>query len=162
MAGEYHTVFEVSYLSNGSLLLSLAFLCVGVAAVVGVYRSWKKQQMHLLQKIMFVGIWAPLWFFGSGIWLYSNISDGRRLTSALASGQCGLVEGTVKVLHQEPWSGHDPGDHIQIAGKDFTYSYGTGTLTYHQTIAHGGKLKDGVTARLHYLGNAILKVEIKQ
>jgi hypothetical protein len=158
----YQTVFEVSYLSNGSLFMSIGFLCVGIVAVVAVARSWKTGRMSPHQKFLFVAIWAPFWFLGSAVWIYSNISSGKEWTAALANNQCEVVEGTVQVLHQQPWGGHDSGDRIRIGSKEFTYSYYSSMLGYHTTISHGGELKDGVTARLHYLDNVILKVEIKQ
>jgi len=158
----YQTVFEVSHFSNGSLLKSIAFLCVGIIAVIAVVRSWKSGKMSRPQLILFSCIWAPFWFLFSGWWFYSNISSANKWTTALANNQCEVVEGTVEVLHQQPWSGHDAGDHIQIGGKDFTYSDYVEMLGYHRTISHGGQLKNGTLARLHYLGKVILKVEIKQ
>ena len=158
----YQTVFQVSYFSNGSLFKSAIFLVIGIAAVIAVIRSRKSGKASRLQMILFFCIWAPFWLSVSGWWFCSNISNGKKLTAALANNQCEVVAGTVQVLHQQPWSGHDAGDHIQIGGKDFAYSDYVEMLGYHKTISHGGQLKNGVAARLHYIGNEILKVEIKQ
>ena len=161
MNGEYRTVFEVSYLSNGSLLMNVIFLCVGVGAVIVAACSSKSGRLSRLQKIWIFCFWAPIWFLFCGFWLYSTLSSGKVLTAALANNQCDVVEGTVQVLHEQPYGGHDAGDHIRIGNRDFTYNYYSGMLGYHQTIAHGGQLKDGVAARLHYLGDMITEVEIK-
>src|SRR5690349_21571797 len=92
----YQTVFEVSYFSNGSLLMSLVFLSVGIVAVVAVARSWKSGKMSPHQKFLFVALWAPIWFLVSGLWIYSTISSGKEWTAALANNQCQVVEGTVQ------------------------------------------------------------------
>ena len=162
MNGAYQTVFEISYFSNGSLLESFAFLCAGIIAIVVIVFGWKFSKISRSKLILFSYVGLPFWFLFSGFWFYSNISTGKMWTSALANNQCEVVEGIVQVLHQQPWSGHDVGDHISIGGKDFTYSDYVETLGYHQTISHGGQLKNGVVARLHYIGDVILKVEIKQ
>lgn len=96
--------------------------------------------------------------------LWVDYSNGHKFMSALAKNQCDIVEGPVQVLHEQPADGHDPegGDHIRIDGKEFDINYWTETLCYNKTISHGGELKNGVVARLHYIGNDILKVEIRQ
>jgi hypothetical protein len=160
--GGYQTVFQVSYFSNGSLLESLAFLGAGIVALVVIVFAWKFGKINRPKLIVFSCVGMPFWFLVSGFWFYSNISTGKMWTAALANNQCEVVEGTVQVLHQQPWSGHDAGDHISIGGKDFTYSDYVESLGYHQTISHDGQLKNGAVARLHYIGDVILKVEIKQ
>jgi hypothetical protein len=157
----YTTVFETSYFSNGFLLWNIGFLAVGIFAVRQMIRS-RKWGNGKQAPIFFMCLWATFWFFASGAWLYLNLTNGRLYTAALANNQCEVVEGTVQVLHEQPAGGHDAGDRIRIGDKEFTYSYFTSTLSYNRTISHGGKLTNGVTARLHYLGNAILKVEIKK
>jgi hypothetical protein len=162
MNDEYKTVFEVSYFSNGSLLWSIFSLCIGVVVVIALAFTWKSGKLRPVQKIVLPCLWAPIWFIINGALLYSNLSSGKMFTTALANNQCEIVEGTVQVLHEQPYGGHDAGDHIRIGGKDFTYNYYSMALGYHQTISHGGQLKNGTMARLYYLGDEILKVEIKQ
>jgi hypothetical protein len=162
MSGGYTTVFEVSYLSNNSLLMALLFMSVGVLAVAIVVRNKTSKRITSLQRSVFYFLWVPLWFTGSTFWLYSCLRDGNEFTAALKNGRCEIVEGTVAVLHEQPASGHDAGDRIRIADKEFVYNYFSAGLGYHRTISHGGDLANGVSARLHYLGNKILKVEIKQ
>src|SRR5689334_14085602 len=107
MNGEYRTVFEVSHFSNGSLLMSLLFLCVGIGVLIKVALGKKSKRMNGIQRLLFFILWVPLWFTISCIWLWSNLASGRELTSALANNQCDIVEGTVQVLHAQPYSGHD-------------------------------------------------------
>jgi hypothetical protein len=161
MTEEYTTVFEASYLSNGSLLTAVLFLSVGVLVVVFVTHKTISGRMKYIPGMFFYFLWVPLWFIVGGACLFSIICEGRDFTVALRSGRCELVEGTVSVIHGQPKSGHDAGDHIRISNKEFIYNYFSMGLGYKQTISHGGWLTNGVSARLYYLGNTILKVEIK-
>jgi hypothetical protein len=81
-------------------------------------------------------------------------------TSALRNGRCGIAEGVVRVLRQQPAGGHAAGDRVRLGDREFEVNYYRSTLAYNQTIAHGGALTDGTRARVHYLDGAILKVEI--
>jgi hypothetical protein len=161
MNGGYTIVFEVSYFSNGFLLWNIGFLAVGIAVVTQAIGSRMPGSRQQKAPIFAVCLWSAFWFFASGAWLYSNLTHGHRYTDALANNQCEVVEGTVQVLHEQPAGGHAAGDRIRIGDKEFTYSYFHAVLSYNRTISHGGQLKNGVAARLHYLDNAILKVEIK-
>src|ERR1700739_384229 len=175
MGGEYRTVFEGSYFSNGCLRQSVIFLCVGMGILtIGLILPWISKRMNLGYKrstrFAFLWIFGPFFILIGCIMGCLYLSDGRKFTSALANNQCDVVEGTVQVLHGTGWGGHDPkgGDHIRIGDKDFIYSDWDSILGYNRTISHGGELKNGVVARLHYVenerlvGNEILKVEIKQ
>ncbi len=161
MNDAYTTVFEVSYFSNGFLLWNIGFIVVGIIGVTTMIRSRIKGGRQKAP-IFFMCLWSTFWFFGCSVWLYSNLTEGRRYMAALANNQCEIVEGTVQVLHQQPASGHDAGDRIRIGDKEFTYSYYYAVLSYNRTISHGGKLTNGAVVRLHCLGTAILKVEIKK
>jgi hypothetical protein len=173
MKGEYRTVFEVSYFSNGGLMFDLNFLCVGIVVlVIGLITPWISKRMNRSynrpKRFVALCIIPPLFFLFGASLAYSDISNARKLISELANNQCGVVEGTVQVLYEMPSGGHSSGDHIRIGDEDFIYSDFIGMLGYNRTISHGGQLKNGVMARLHYIengehgGNEILKVEIKQ
>jgi hypothetical protein len=161
MTSEYTTVFEVSYLSNGTLFFS-AFalfvgLFVGVVATLIRGRMTSGEAKNSQERFFYFRLVVLAWLAISTVWFISNIRTGYQLTHALRSGRCGIAEGSVQVLSREPWGGHGE-DSVQIAGKRFGYSSHTATLGY-----HGGELlTDGVKARVHYLGYTILKVEIKQ
>ena len=161
MTAGYTTAFQVSYFSNGTLFFSVValFACLFVAGIAAViYGRLSAAQAEAARRTFFYFRLVPLVCAGfSTIWLISNICDGYRLTRALRSGHCGIVEGTVHVVRQEPWDGRG-GTIIEIEGKRFGYSTHQDKLSY-----RGGDLQvDGVAARVHYIGNTILKVEIKQ
>jgi hypothetical protein len=166
MAPEYKTVFEVSYLTNGTLFSSVLILFIGI--LVGTVATIIRRRMPVSEikatqeKFFYFRLVMLVWIGISTVWFISTIHSGYRLIHALRTGHFEVVEGTVQVLHREAWSGHDRGNIIQIADKTFGYSSHEDSLAYNW----GEVLTDGVAARIYYLataerGNRILKVEIK-
>jgi hypothetical protein len=162
----YTTVFEVSYFNNltiivFSALVLFAVTFVGALATVMYRRMAKTEQNSLRNKIFYFRLIILICLGISSFWFASNIYEAYRLTDALRSGQCDVVEGVVRVLGREPGGVARGSDSIRIAGHEFAYSSRNHSGGYNQTISHGGVLEDGVMARLHYLGPTILQVEIK-
>ena len=162
MGGTYTTVFEVSWFGDANLLKPLLFLSIGVMAVFTIGRRIGSDKKAPFEKWIFYCLWVPIWFGVTLPWLFSTVRDTWRFRQALRYEQCAIVEGTVSVLYEQPGSGHASGDRIRIGDKEFVYSYFHETVAYHRTVAHGGALINGATARLHYLADTILKVEVKQ
>jgi hypothetical protein len=99
--------------------------------------------------------------FRMAIGILAVISGGWSLRRAWR-GERRVTEGVIHVTHQQPAHGHSSGDKISVGGRAFEVNYYLATPGYKQTIAHGGALREGVYARLHYEGGVILKVEVKQ
>ena len=160
MNDKFETVFEVSYLSNGELLWSGLFLAVGLAAaVLGMTRLKRVMEdgCAVASFVLCCAAWIPF----SAWWFIDNLCTTSAYVEALNDGRCEIVEGTVHVLCEEPYSGHvDYGDRIRVEDVQFEFSYYQSSLAYKQTVSHGGSLTDGALVRLHYLGKAILKVEV--
>jgi hypothetical protein len=156
---QYKTVFEVSYFSNGDLQTQVSALILGpLVLAITMWLKWPKLKARY-EKVLFYLFplfWGLFWFVGWGSFFFSALYYGHKFTTALKTGQCQSVEGVVKVARQGPKS-----DDIQIANEDFEINYYIGTLGYRQIIAQGGVLRNGVQVRIHYLGNTILKVEVK-
>jgi hypothetical protein len=161
MTGGYRTAFEVSYFSNGWLLISTGMLAAGLlmlAAVLTGRVRWRESGDTVIGLVVCSLLCSAI----SLPWLVSNLRAGGTYTRALREDRCEVVEGTVEVLHLQPKSGHDAGDRIRVGGREFQYSYFAATLSYHRTVAHGGALTDGAKVRLHHLDGAILKVEVAE
>jgi hypothetical protein len=73
-----------------------------------------------------------------------------------------IVEGEVKVLHQQPVTGRSKGDVIVVNGAQFEGNYFLVTPAYRDTIAHGGVLKNGVYTRIYHHDGQILRVDIRK
>lgn len=161
MTEQYRTVFEVSYFSNGVLFQSFFVLvvCLAMLLVAGRIRGrMTPAELEATRKRFFSFVLIVLaCCLLSAIWVLSNICQGHKLTHALKDGRCAVVEGPVQVLEQEPWTGHS-GDLIQIGGRKFSFTAWNEELPYHD----GELMVDGRVARVHYVGNKILKVEIKK
>src|SRR5438045_1499588 len=109
MTNGYTTAFQVSYFSNGTLSFSVIALfaslfVAGIGAVI--YGRLSAAQAETARRTFFYFRLVPLVCAGFiTIWLISNVCDGYRLTQALRRGHCGIVDGTVHVVRQEPWDG---------------------------------------------------------
>jgi hypothetical protein len=106
-------------------------------------------------------IWGVLWLGFQIPILLKTHHTYQALVSVYEKDRYEIVEGEVQVLHEQPESGHDNGDLIEINGKTFEIDYFVATVGYKDTIAHGGLLREGVNARIYYYEDTILKVDIK-
>lgn len=61
------------------------------------------------------------------------------------------VEGVVNVTFEEPWDGHAGGDIIHVADKTFEIQQYSGSYFYHDSISHGGVLKQNNYVRIYYI-----------
>src|SRR5438477_78309 len=91
----------------------------------------------------------------------SGAANGSQPTRSKINRRSDVIEGVISVKHEQPASGHTKGDVITIEGKEFEVNQFLVTPGYKTTISHGGALKQGVYARLHYHDGIILKAEIK-
>jgi hypothetical protein len=135
-------------------------LAIGIAvAYAGATGRFTELIKRKADRPIFV-VWCTAWICFSSFWVGMNLYKGHRYLTALRDGKCSVVAGIVHVIHQQPYGGHDAGDHIMIGGQDFQYSDYSASLSYAQTISHGGALKEGVRARLFCLGGKILEVQV--
>ncbi len=164
---DYQLIWQISaeHQQFGNGFLFRIYLGAGIT-ILGVIGIGLKLFTNLLpRKATFSAYFATL--FGL-IWttLHWNVMSAEkletdRLAAMLSSQQHETVQGVVKVLHQQPVSGHSQGDIVEIAGKKIEINFYTITPGYRNTIANGGVLADGVEARVRYVNDVILSVEIK-
>jgi hypothetical protein len=162
MGGQYTTIFEVSYFGPGGLGMPLLFLSAGVVALLVMTTHKTSTRREGAFKGVFLFVWGTFWISASLFWLASAVRETHKLTQALKQGRCAGVEGTVSALREQPRSRHAPGDRIRIGDKEFVYSYFVAGPGYRTTVSHGGALVNGASARLHYLEESIVKVEVKK
>jgi len=169
---EYITIFEIPRTwTNYFIVLCVICSIIGLslAAILFIYalKNWKNWQTEktLRKEIVFLFffflVWGLVWSFGA-YGVYNNIRLGNEIIEAYYSGKYEIIEGTVKVLHQQPKSGHDSGDLIRINQKEIEFSYFTSTPAYHQTLSQGGVLKDGVYVRLYLYKGNILRIDVSK
>jgi hypothetical protein len=160
------TVFEITPSTNGIRADALFRLAIGVVCLMGGIKGifFRKQiegrsPKNLIGPAFMTG-WGILWLTLHIPLLRIGFVDMNDLLKAYHNGKSQVVEGVVHVSHLQPASGHSSGDKITVGGLTFEVNYFHVTPGYKQTISHGGVLREGVFARLHYLNRVILKVEI--
>lgn len=80
---------------------------------------------------------------------------------ALENGTAAVVEGPVENFVPMPEEGHAE-ESFTVHGVPFHYSDFNMTSAFRNTRSHGGPIRAGVHVRIHYRGNAILKLEISK
>ncbi len=165
---EFTTVFEISSGSNGIRAQALLRFVIGVVTLVigliGLVRSKKSpsQERRRWKGPAFLIFWAGVWLLVHFPYFVDATARMSRLIEASRTGQCKSVDGVVHVTHEQPENGHASGDKITVGNQNFLVDFYKVTPGYRQTISHGGALREGVHARLHYLDGVILKVEVRE
>jgi hypothetical protein len=88
---------------------------------------------------------------------------GEYLTTifALRGGRCAVVEGRVTEFVPMPYSGHSE-ESFTVGGHRFAYSDYVVTTGFHNTSSHGGPIHEGLYVRITYLGNLIVRLEVRE
>lgn len=148
---QYETVFEISWHTFPWPVLIVGVTALALGAVVLAFRfsrgsrSWRVAGIAL----MVMGL----------VWCLKQVLDHHRLTQALATQQVRVVEGPVSNYEFRMHDGHGF-ESFFVHGVGFHYSDFVPSGGYHQPASQGGKIREGLLVRLHYLDNTILKVEI--
>ena len=156
----YVTVFQTSYFSNGSLLWSLFYLTIGLSVAILFLTGRLRLKSQSGCATAFLLFWCAVWISFSSVWVFYNLRTASIFIEALRSEDCEVVQGTVAVLHEQPWGGHDSGDRILIDDVEFTINYYFSSLAYRRTISHGGHLTNGRLVRICHINGDILKIEV--
>jgi hypothetical protein len=161
------TVFEITSGTNGIRADALFRMAIGVVFLIAGIRGLIRKRTEgrfpkqLVGSAFMIG-WAVLWIvMHIPLWRIGT-TNITHLLDTYRNGKSQIAEGIVHVLHEQPAHGHSSGDKITVGGQTFEVNYFLVTPGYKQTISHGGALREGVFARLHYYDGVILKVEIRK
>src|SRR5262245_53727865 len=149
------TVFEITSGTNGIRRDALFRLVIGLVFLIGGAVELIREQTGGRSAKELLG---PAFMMGWGVlWLIMHIPHLRTATTGIDhllhiyhNGKSQIVEGTVHVIHEQPATGHTAGDKIMVGDQTFEVNYFLVTPGYRQTISHGGVLREGAFARLHY------------
>lgn len=163
---ELTTVFEIASGSNGVRADALLRLGIGAGALIGgvfgLFRASRREERSLKKLVgpAFMTAWSVVWLLAHiPLWRIGT-TQTNRLVNIYHNGKSQVVEGIVHVSHQQPAHGHSSGDKITVGDQSFEVNYFLVTPGYNKTISHGGVLREGAFARLHYYEGIILKVEV--
>jgi hypothetical protein len=164
----FTTLFEISEGVNGirteflvRIIIGVAVLVFGIAGIVARRKTGGSSPKKWYGPIFITG-WGVVWLgFHLPLYLAEKASTDS-LLDVYRNKRFEIVEGIVKVRHEQPASGHDKGDIIAIGDKEFEINFFMTSPSYTATISHGGALREGVYARLSCYEGKILKVEVQE
>ncbi len=119
--------------------------------------------------LMWYAVFVPLFIPGT-LYYLQHREEYANLEAEYYSGQSGVVEGVVHVIHAQDPRGHDQGDIIEVGGITLEINYFSSGFGYHTTISHHGVLTEGTYARIYYSQerlspdplNQILRIDVQQ
>lgn len=162
---EYQVVFDASQKSFPwwfpAIGISVAF--IALLMLVATYQGWfglRAYQTRRQAKIIGVVICVIAVSF-SIMSILITYFQHERIQNFRESGQVSIVEGRVENFVPMPYEGKALESFtingVKFEYSDFVYSYG-----FNNTSSHGGPIREGLQVRIHYVGNTILKLEIKK
>jgi hypothetical protein len=90
-----------------------------------------------------------------------TFGDYLNCSHALASGKASYVEGTVDNFVPMPHNGHGD-ESFTVGGVIFSYSDFLVQAGFNTTTFKNGPIRQGLPVRIWYVGNEIVKLEIKK
>jgi hypothetical protein len=151
---EFYEAFNIANqtmdfgLSGIMALAGVSFISVyGKQLVTTLKLPWNVRHLYpVLWVLLGIGLLA------AGIRLYyCDRSRFEFYTQQVNSSDVVSVEGMVNVTFEEPWDGHAGGDIVHVADKTFEVQQYSGSYYYHESIAHGGVLKQNAYVRIYYI-----------
>lgn len=101
----------------------------------------------------FALLWTAVSFLGTFGQYWS-------LKRAEEAGNYRVVEGLVQNFQPMPYGGHAM-ERFQVQGVWFSYSDYVVVASFNNTASHGGPIRAGLPVRISYIGNSIIKLEVR-
>jgi hypothetical protein len=154
---QYRVVFDLS--QKGFQWWFPAFGLIFV--VVGGVTIWLGKRNDWPRSRSFAGYFmvgfACLW---SGLTFSTTFGEYFHLRSAFRRSQFSVVEGRVTSFRPMPYEGHQD-ECFSVRSQTFCYSdYGV-TAGFNNSASHGGPIREGLPVRVSYVGNTIVRLEIR-
>lgn len=154
---QYSVVFDLS--QKGLQWWFPAFGLVFVA--IGGVIIWlgRRNRWPLPRSIVgyFMVGFACLW---SGLAFATMLPEYLNLRSAYRQGHFSITEGFVTNFRPMPYEGHQS-ECFSVQSETFCYSDYVVSAGFNNSASHGGPIRDGVPIRVSYIGNTIVRLEIR-
>jgi hypothetical protein len=126
----------------------------------------------LMQRLMPYGLQGRArkifsWFFlcvalvGAFFTFRATTTSFDAAAAITREGKFHVVEGQVGDFVPMPYTGH-ASERFAVGGKTFSYSDYILTGCFNNAASHGGPIKAGLTVRVSYVGNCIVRLEVAQ
>lgn len=143
--------------------IGLVLVCIGLLLVLAP---------DLMQRLLPYGLQGRArrifsWFFlcaalsGAFFTFRGTTQPYEAAATASRDHRYSMVEGPVTNFVPMPYSGH-ANESFVVGGKKFTYSDYILTGCFNNATSHGGPIKAGLTVRVSYVGNCIVRLEVAQ
>jgi hypothetical protein len=143
----YRTVFDVSDLSRtDGIVVAIAFILV-VAPLARVMMR-ENRGFPILAVVSVCAVFVVIGMFRQRF----------TLVAAEKAHRFEVVEGIVTRFQPAPYTGHED-ERFCVESKCFAYSDYVVTQAFNKTSSHGGPIREGLHARISYVGSSIIKVE---
>jgi hypothetical protein len=153
----YQVAFDLSQKSFQWWFPAFGLIFLGVGAVM----IWLGRRNHWPLSRRFVSyfmvVFACLW---SGFAFSTMFSEYLSLRSEYRKGQFSVVEGRVTNFHPMPYEGHQD-ECFSVQAETFCYSDYAITGGFNNAASHGGPIREGLPVRVSYIGNTIVRLEVR-
>lgn len=158
MLATYRVVFDITKDARpddiaGGWFTAALLLAAGIVLFV------VRRKLPAILRLLFPALVIAFGVLGVVGLLFRTAAQPSELAAAYRAGKCEVVEGVVTQFHPMPAREHDSESFV-VAGKRFHYSDYSMTAGFHQSVQHGGPIREGLRVRIHRLGNDIAKLEI--
>ena len=153
----YRVVFDLSEKGFQWWFPAFGLIFVVIAGVlIGLGRRYHWPLSRKLVGYFMIGF-ACLW---SGLAFSIMLSEYLNLHSAYRLGKFSVVDGPVSNFRPMPYEGHQD-ECFSVQSQTFCYSdYGV-TSGFNHSTSHGGPIREGIPVRVSYIGNTIIRLEIR-
>ena len=154
---QYRVAFDLSQKSFEWWFPAFGLVFVAIGGVIvwlGRTRNW--QGSRRIAGYFMIGF-ACLW---SGVTFSTTFSDYAALHSAYRRSQFSVVEGRVTNFRPMPYEGHQL-ECFSVQSQTFCYSDYVVTAGFSNSASHGGPIREGLPVRISYIGNSIVRVEVR-
>lgn len=146
------------YVGIAAVLIGATVLGLNGKAEAIVQKYNLRMRPPSMSPRLFFILWGGVvCLIGSGFVL-ANAAPHFITKAAYDAGEYTTVEGVVKVLNEQPWDGHAPGDKIAIGGEELVIDAYQIAPGYKTTLAKGGVHKDGARLKMKVVDGHIVHI----
>src|SRR5260221_935524 len=145
----YEVVFDLSTQTPPSWILGIAFASSAVGLICVLMRYLRVGVSSLIAGALLALV------FGWQVYQLAH------LQGLLSQGGVAVAQGAVRAFQPMPKSGHGS-EQWCVENACFVYSQYETVPWFHRTESEGGPIHNGLFVRVHHVGNAIVRLEVRR